>query len=179
MMVELIIDKYYPRKKKARNILETHSLMVMERALKIASEHPELEADEILLREGCMLHDIGIVETYAPEIHCFGEHPYIRHGVIGGQILRGHGLLRLANICEHHTGSGLSAEEIKLQNLPLPHVDMLPESIEEKIICFADKFYSKGNNLTKEKSLDKVRKGMARYGEQQLKRFNEMCEMFL
>ncbi|WP_262481296.1 HD domain-containing protein [Alkalitalea saponilacus] len=178
-MVEQIIDKYYPRDKKARNILKTHSLMVMEKALQIASEHPELEADEILLREGCMLHDIGIVETYAPEIHCFGEHPYILHGIIGGNMLREHGLHHLAAICERHTGAGLSADEIITQKLPLPHVDMLPETIEEKIICFADKFYSKGKDLTKEKSLHKVRKGMSRHGETQLKRFNEMCEMFL
>ena len=89
------------------------------------------------------------------------------------------GLFRHARVCERHTGSGLTAEEISEQTLPLPPRDMLPESIEEKIICYADKFYSKNpDNLTRQKSIDEVLKDMERHGEEPLRRFLDLHKLF-
>ncbi len=178
-MISLIFDKYYNENEKARNILLTHSRMVCDKALSIVQAHPELNADVETIKLGSMLHDIGIIKTNAPKIFCYGLHPYICHGVLGREILESEGLHELALISERHTGAGLSKEEIIQQNLPLPHRDMLPKSIEEKIICFADKFYSKSGEPTKEKSLKKIRKDMAKYGQAQLERFNILCELFL
>jgi uncharacterized protein len=57
--------------------------------------------------------------------------------------------------------------------------DMVPVSIEEQIVCFADKFYSKDADfLEKEKPLETVRKGIARFGEKKLKQFDEWGKMF-
>ena len=57
--------------------------------------------------------------------------------------------------------------------------DMMPVSIEEQIVCFADKFYSKDADfLDKEKPLETVRKGIARFGEDKLLRFDEWVKMF-
>ena len=100
-----------------------------------------------------MLHDIGIAQCDAPSIYCKGTEPYIRHGVIGRQILEEAGLPRHALVCERHTGSGITAEEIRERYMPLPCRDMLPISIEEKAICYADKFYSKSGDPTRRKSL--------------------------
>ena len=56
---------------------------------------------------------------------------------------------------------------------------MLPESIEEKIICYADKFYSKNpDNLTRQKSIDEVLKDMERHGEEPLRRFLDLHKLF-
>ena len=63
-------------------------------------------------------------------------------------------------------------------NYPLPHRDLLPVSIEEKLICYADKFYSK-THLEKEKSVEKARKSLERYGEEGVRRFDNWCEQFL
>ena len=83
-----------------------------------------------------------------------------------------------ALVCERHTGAGISLEMIKKNHLPLPQRDMLPVTLEEKLIAFADKFYSK-TNLTREKKLGKIRAEMAFYGEETVARFEEWCELFL
>jgi uncharacterized protein len=82
-------------------------------------------------------------------------------------------------VCERHTGAGLSKEEIIAQKLPIPHRDMLPVTIEEQIICFADKFFSKSKHLTKPKNIEKVQKGLLKYGQVQLDRFNAWAEKFM
>lgn len=122
-----------------------------------------------------MLHDIGIAACDAPGIFCHGSLPYICHGTEGARILAEHGLLKHARVAERHTGSGLTAEEIENEALPLPARDLLPETIEEKIICYADKFYSKNpDSLTTPKSYDKAEASLARFGEQPLQRFREL-----
>ena len=93
-------------------------------------------------------------------------------------MLRNHNLPRHALVCERHTGAGLSKEDIIRQNLPLPHEDFLPVTVEEKLICYADKFYSKSGDLTKEKPLDEVIRSMERHGGDSLSRFLEMHAMF-
>ena len=90
-----------------------------------------------------MLHDIGIFLTDAPGIFCFGDKPYICHGYLGADLLREEGFPRHALVCERHTGAGISAESIIKQDLPIPHREMLPVSMEEQVICFADKFFQK------------------------------------
>jgi uncharacterized protein len=50
--------------------------------------------------------------------------------------------------------------------------------MEEQLICFADKFYSK-TKLEKEKSVEKVRKGLARFGDETLLQFDTWCKLFL
>jgi uncharacterized protein len=54
---------------------------------------------------------------------------------------------------------------------------MLPVSIEEQMICFADKFFSK-THLGEEKSMEKIQKSVAKFGEKGLARFNRWEEMF-
>ena len=87
MDYQSIIDKYYPSENELRRILLVHSRQVADRSLKIAKAHPELRLDEEFLEEASMLHDIGIFRCDAPGIQCFGTEPYIRHGVLGAEIL--------------------------------------------------------------------------------------------
>ncbi len=174
-----IFDKYYSEIHPAREILITHSRLVRDKCLKIASNHPELDADKQFIAEASLLHDIGIFLTDAPLIGCHGEHPYISHGYLGRELLEKEGLPKHGLVCERHTGTGLTVEEIKLQNLPLPHRDMVPLSIEEQIICFSDTFYSKGKDLEKEKSPEEVKKALKKYGDEKVEIFSLWCEMFL
>lgn len=173
-----IINKYYPEENELKHILLTHSRSVADKALWIADRHPELELDKDFLYEAAMLHDLGIVLTDADGIYCFGDKPYICHGYLGADLMRDEGYPRHALVCERHTGAGLSLEEIIGQNLPVPHREMVPVSWEEQIICFADKFYSK-TRLDKEKSVEKARKSLERYGDAGLQRFDRWCEEFL
>ncbi len=173
-----IIGKYYTPHQPAWHILTTHSRMVTAKALEVVQKHPELNADAQFVAEAAMLHDIGIFLTDAPDLHCFGKHPYICHGYLGHDILVSEGYARHALVCERHTGAGLSIDDIIAQNLPIPHRDMLPQSIEEQIICYADKFYSKSGDLEKPKTVDKIRKSMLRFDKEQLKRFDYWNEIF-
>ncbi len=172
-----IIKKYYTESSELYNILLTHSFFVTDKALSIAQMHPEMDLDKSFVYEASMLHDIGIFLTNAPDILCFGEHPYICHGFLGSDLLKREGFPKHALVCERHTGTGLSKEEIMRNNLPLPHREMLPVSVEEQLICFADKFYSK-TKVGKEKSVDKVRKGLSKYGDA-VTQFDEWCKLFL
>jgi uncharacterized protein len=173
-----MIDKYYPDDNRLRQILVLHSVAVKNKALWIVDHHPELNADRNFVAEAAMLHDIGIFLTDAPSICCTGTEPYIRHGYLGAELMRKEGLPRHALVCERHTGAGLSLEEIERQQLPVPHKDMLPVSIEEQIICFADKFFSK-TNLEQEKTVERACNSLLKYGDDGVVRFKKWCESFL
>ena len=173
-----LIDAYYPEDNERKHILLVHSRLVAEKALCIADGHPELNLDKDFLYEAGMLHDIGIFLTDAPGIFCFGNQPYICHGYLGADLMRREGYPRHALVCERHTGAGLSLDDIVAQNLPVPHRDMLPVSMEEQVICFADKFYSK-THLEREKTVEKARKSISNFGNAGLKRFDRWCEQFL
>lgn len=169
------ISRFYPEEPRLRDLLYTHSRAVADKALAICDLHPELEADREFVERASLLHDIGIQACDAPGIFCFGKLPYICHGVEGANMLASEGMLREALVCERHTGSGLTAEEIEKQALPLPARDMLPISIEEKIICYADKFYSKNpGHLRQKKTLGRIIKDMARFGNASLSRFLQL-----
>lgn len=172
-----IIDKYYSGDGDLRTILIIHSQSVARKALQIVSLHPELNLDREFIEEAAMLHDIGIIKTDAPGIKCFGTEPYICHGILGAEMLIQEGLPRHARVCERHTGAGLSLNEIVSQNLPLPHQDFLPETLEEQVICYADKFFSK-THLDREKSIEKAEKSIAKFGEEGLARFKQWEKMF-
>lgn len=178
MDVQAVFNKYYQPGTPLYNSVWSHSRLVADKALQLAQAHPELEIDLDFVYEAAMIHDIGVFLTNAPSIYCTGDQPYICHGVLGAELMRADGYPRHALVCERHTGTGLTVADIIAQNLPLPHRDMCPVSLEEKLICFADKFYSK-SNPDREKPIDKVRKSVARYGEDSLRRFEEMAALFL
>ena len=177
MNYNLLIDKYYPEDNELRHILINHSQSVARKALQIVSSHPELHLDAQFVEEAAMLHDLGIFRTDAPGIQCFGSEPYICHGRLGADILRKEGYERHARVCERHTGAGITCKEIIAQGLPLPHQDFLPETLEEKVICYADKFFSK-THLDREKSIEKAEKSLAKFGEDGVMRFREWERMF-
>ena len=172
-----IISKYCTNEKQ-KHILLTHSRSVADKAIEITRLHPELQADKQFIEEAALLHDIGIVHVNAPAIECLGTEPYICHGILGAEILRNEGLERHALVCERHTGTGLTLQQIMTQGLPLPHRDMQPISIEEQIICFADKFFSK-TRLDTEKSIEQARRSLEKFGPEGLVKFDGWCKMFL
>ncbi len=176
-MWEAIIDKYYADNEPLRQILLTHSRSVADMALAVARKHPELNVDEDFLFEAAMLHDIGVFQTDAPGIQCFGSEPYIRHGWLGGRLLRSEGLPRHARVAERHTGTGLTREAIIRQALPLPLEDFSPETTEEQIICFADKFFSK-SHLERVRTPEQVLQSLEKFGSESVERMKGWLQRF-
>ena len=181
-----IIDKFYPEASKLRDILLIHSRGVCQMALEIVDKHPELNADRDVVEAGAMLHDIGIVKCDAAGIECFGTEPYICHGTIGGRMLRDNAAVLgvtadeiepFARICERHTGTGLTLKQIEEQNLPLPHIDLCPVTVEEQIVCYADKFFSK-TRPERQKTYEQACHSLEKFGKDGLVKFAEWHHMF-
>ena len=180
-----VLDYFYPEKTPLFDLLLRHSEQVASKAREILSgpAASALGIDPEIVTAGCLLHDIGIRECHAPDILCFGTEPYIAHGIIGARMLRRYGaengldLEKYARICERHTGTGLTAAEIQSQHLPLPVRDFLPETPEEKLICLADKFYSKSGEM-KEKSIERIERSMRKFGPDTMSRWDELCRLF-
>ncbi|MBM3437299.1 MAG: HD domain-containing protein [Bacteroidetes bacterium] len=174
-----IIQENYKEGTIAHKYYFTHCLKVAELAVKIANHNPHLNTDVDFLISGAMLHDIGIIKTSAPEIGCFGEFPYISHTYLGREMLEKKGMFDLALVCERHVGTGLSKEDIINSGFPLPHRDMIPITLEEKLICYADKFYSKSDkHLSVPRTPEKIRKKIGKYGGNKLEQFEAFVALF-
>jgi len=174
-----IIAEFYEPGSESFQILVKHGQQVANKAIDVAKRVPHLKPNLKFINEAAMLHDVGIFETNTPELGCSGKHPYVCHGCLGRKILEKKGLPQHALVCERHVGIGITAEEINLNNLPLPQRDMVPISIEEQIICFADKFFSKNGKMDRcEKSVEDILNNLRRYGPDKVERFQNWMHLF-
>jgi uncharacterized protein len=99
--------------------------------------------DADLVRAGSLLHDVGVYRLYDDAGH-LDEAAYIRHGVLGHELLRAAGLPEeICRFASHHTGVGISRDDVIRQGLPLPPADYLADTPEEALVMYADKFHSK------------------------------------
>ena len=134
------------------------------------------QADADLVRVGCLLHDIGVYGIVRAD-GSFEHDQYIRHGVLGYEILKAEGLDEtICRFASNHTGVGLTAKIIEERHLPLPPADYLAETVEERLIMYADKFHSK--LPLHFDSLTACRHEIAGYGGDDLKHFEELVKEF-
>jgi uncharacterized protein (TIGR00295 family) len=98
------------------------SKLLAERA--IEHGHP---VDEEATVAGALLHDIGRSQAQT-----------VSHGHVGAGILDKEGVDRkVVEIVRRHVGAGISAEEA--ETLGFPPGDYVPRTLEQKLVCFADK----------------------------------------
>lgn len=103
------------------------------------------DADPDLTRIGALLHDVGRCDTHS-----------IRHPVVGAERVRDATLGdAVARIVRRHVGAGLTDEEA--EELGLPPGNYMPETVEEKIVTYADNRFSGDRKLSYEESLDRFR----------------------
>ena len=120
-----------------------HSLKVSEKALELAEKITKNNINLELVEIGALLHDIGRSKTHG-----------FKHGIIGGKILRERGFPKeLARICETHILGGLDKDDTR--NLGLPQQDYIPQTLEEKIICLADKLIAGTREVSIEQRFEK------------------------
>jgi len=123
-----------------KNIIN-HELAVMRKARDLAHNITKIEVDIELVKIGALMHDIGRCVLHS-----------MAHGPVGGDIIRKLGFKsseKLAKIVERHLLAGISADEAK--KLDLPERNYIPETIEEKLVCFSDKLHSGTRKVTIEK----------------------------
>ena len=117
------------RKSGSNEHIVSHCQAVSRVARSLAEEferrgHP---VDVDAVTAGALLHDIGRSRTQT-----------VSHGVEGAAIVEREGVDRkVAEMIQKHVGAGISPEEAK--KLGLPDLDYIPRTLEERIVCFADK----------------------------------------
>ncbi len=171
-----LLDRVLWRGTEVHALVVDHGRRVADLALALAERLPGGTLDLRLVEEGALLHDIGVGATRAPSLGCRGSLPYVVHGVVGRRVLERFGRPACALICERHVGAGLSAGEIREQGLPLPARDMLPRTVEQRLVCYADKFHSKG--AARLRGVDQALAALARHGPAQERRMRAMIEEF-
>ena len=91
------------------------------------AERRGLAVDMKAVIAGALLHDLGRTRTQT-----------VRHGVEGAEILEKEGVdTKVVEIVRRHVGAGISPEEAR--KLGLPDYDYIPRTLEERIVCLADK----------------------------------------
>lgn len=138
----LALHRQHAPTPEALDLVYTHCQIVAAVAAELLAA-PRPPADPRLVRAGCLLHDIGVYRLYDAAGALDHGH-YIRHGVLGHELLAAAGLPEvICRFASHHTGVGLSQADVISQELPLPPADYLADTHEEKVVMYADKFHTK------------------------------------
>ncbi len=96
-------------------------------ALVGALKEKGIGVDEEAVMTAALLHDIGRNRSQT-----------VQHGYLGAQIVESEGLSKdVAEIVRRHVGAGISAEEAA--KLGFPAGDYIPRTLEQRVVCFADK----------------------------------------
>jgi uncharacterized protein len=162
----------------AFDLVYTHCVIVCAIAQQLCARlGPGLVVDIDLARAGSLLHDIGVYRLYdgAGDL----DHSnYIRHGLLGYELLRDEGLPEaISRFASHHTGVGISREDVLAQQLPIPPADYLAETGEERLVMYADKFHSKTTPpVFRTASACAAR--LRRFGEDKVAAFQAMRDTF-
>jgi uncharacterized protein len=156
-----------------------HCSMVWEIAKNILNKN-KLDIDEELVKVGCLLHDVGVYKLFEEDGTFYRPIEYLRHGILGKEIIDTEKIdERIGLMITRHIGMGITADEIKQNNLPLPHEDFIPLSLEEKLVCFADKFHSKYQNEESAfHTSESIKNHLRKYGQKKIDIFEGMLELF-
>jgi len=112
----------------SRNVMK-HCEAVAELAVEIATACKErgLKVNSELVEIGALLHDIGRAKTHS-----------VHHAIIGAEIAESLGLPKtVISIIKRHVGGGITAREAKKLGWPMDVY--VPQTLEEKIVSYADK----------------------------------------
>jgi uncharacterized protein len=123
-----------------------HCKAVANLAIQIAEKcaNNGVHVDIDLVQIGALLHDIGRSKTHG-----------VNHPIAGAEIVRSLGLLdSLVHIVERHLGGGISAKEAR--EFGWPEGTYIPETLEEKIVSYADKLIEGERQVPIEKTVRKL-----------------------
>ncbi|TDC45899.1 HDIG domain-containing protein, partial [Actinomadura sp. KC345] len=173
--IRALHERYAPSRE-AFEVVYTHCVIVCEIAGQLMDgAGPDVDAD--LVRAGCLLHDLGVYRLYDMTGR-FDHKRYVRHGVLGHELLRDEGFPEeICRFCSRHTGMGLTRDDVERQRLPLPLGDYTAGTGEERLVMYADKFHSKTDPPTFV-SADSYAVHVRRFGGDKVRTFRAMREHF-
>jgi len=132
------VNKPLPNREQAIEILQRNgcepkviahcqavAALALELAEKIKSKNYPVDLE--LIEAGALLHDLGRSKTHS-----------VQHAFEGVKLAKEEGLPEeVVCIIKRHVGAGITSEEA--QWLGWPKDNYIPQSLEEKIVCYADK----------------------------------------
>jgi len=130
----------------SRDVIK-HCEMVAELAVEIAKacETKGMTVDRKLVETGALLHDIGRSKTHS-----------VNHAIVGARIAKSFGLPEpVMSIIKRHVGGGITADEAK--RLGWPKDIYIPQTLEEKIVSYADKLIDGSQRVIIERTIAKFR----------------------
>jgi len=128
-----------------------HCQVVARLATEIAETCKEkgLDVDLELVEIGALLHDIGRSRTHT-----------VHHAVVGVEIAKALGLPEpVISIIKRHVGGGITAKEAK--TLGWPKDVYVPQTLEEKIVSYADKLVEGSRQVPIERTIEKFSEELA------------------
>ena len=154
-----------------------HSRTVQKKALETAEaikrRNTDIKIDTDFIKTACILHDIGRFK-YPP------GRDSIKHGLAGAELLRREGLNEeYARVCERHLGAGIPKEDVEKRNLPIPPKDYIPETIEEKIIAYADNLSSQNSICTSKDAVERFTKEIGSEAGERVKKLHNEIESLM
>jgi uncharacterized protein len=114
-----------------------------------------------LVEIGALLHDLGRSKNHT-----------VNHALIGAQIAQSMGLPEhVINIIKRHVGAGITTQEA--QSLGWPKDIYMPQTLEEKIVCYADKLIDHGKRIPIEIEIEKLQKANKKQAAERVRKLNK------
>lgn len=151
------MSKNLPNREQILKILEENQCQenVVEHCIAVADYARDIainlikkghEIDLELVETGALLHDIGRAKTHN-----------VNHAIEGAKIAKAANLPEsVIAIIKRHVGGGISPQEAT--KLGWQKDCYIPVTIEEKIVCYADKLFENSQKIPLEKTIKKLQK---------------------
>jgi uncharacterized protein (TIGR00295 family) len=118
-----------------------------------------------LVQAGALLHDIGRSKSHN-----------LDHGVVGAQIVQSEGLPEsLVKIIRRHVGGGITQKEA--ESFGWPKDVYMPQTLEEKIVSYADKLIDNGKRVPIDREIEKLSAGHKEAAERVRKLHEEITHL--
>ncbi len=171
------LHKKYAPSDEVYDLVFTHCQIIYDIALQLIEKN-SVAIDRELVRAGALLHDIGVYPLFGSNGKLRPNVQYITHGIEGEKILKKENFPEaIWRFAAHHTGVGLTKQDVINQKLPLPAANYLAESNEELLIMYADKFHSK-TTPPYFNSYEWYRQDIAKFGNDKVVKFDQMATKF-
>ena len=146
----------------SENVIK-HCKAVAKLAVEIAEKCKEkgLNVNIKLVEIGALLHDIGRAKTHS-----------VNHVIVGAKIAEAYGLPKpIISIIKRHAGGGISMEEA--EKLGWPKDIYIPQTLEEKIVSYADKLIDGAKRVPIEKTIKEFSEELPPDAVARLKKLHE------
>lgn len=172
------IHRKYAKTDADFNLVYQHCQVIEAIAMQLLDARPIVGIDRGLVRVGCLLHDIGAYEVLEDGRFVQG----IRHGTVGENILQREGFSEaISRFASHHTGVGLTEQDVIDQRLPIPVADYTAQTNEERLLMYADKFHSKSNPPLEPPyfcTFEWFHKSVQKFGPDRASKFDALADLF-